>query len=108
MPRKLFVWVEGASDARFFEAVLRPLLEKRYNSVEVRTYATLKKTKVVNILRGIREAGNDYILVADIDQERCVTAKKGGTGKEVLQPQPEANPGCGQGDRELVSRGVGR
>ncbi len=37
MPRKLFVWVEGASDARFFEAVLRPLLEKKYNSVEVRT-----------------------------------------------------------------------
>ena len=76
MPRKLFVWVEGASDARFFEAVLRPFLENKYNSVEVRTYATLKKTKVVNILRGIREAGNDYILVADIDQERCVTAKK--------------------------------
>jgi hypothetical protein len=76
MRRKLFIWVEGGSDARFFEAVLKPLLEKRYNRVEVRTYATLKKSKVVNLLRGILASDNDYILVADIDQEPCVTAKK--------------------------------
>jgi len=76
MKRKLFIWVEGGSDARFFEAVLKPLLEKKYNRVEVRTYATLKKSKVVNLLRGIRASDNDYILVADIDQEPCVTAKK--------------------------------
>ncbi len=76
MRRKLFIWVEGGSDARFFEAVLKPLLEKNYNRVEVRTYATLKKSKVVNLLRGIRASDNDYILVADIDQEPCVTAKK--------------------------------
>jgi len=76
MRRKLFIWVEGGSDARFFEAVLRPLLEKRYNRVEVRTYAALKKSRVVNLLRGIQASDNDYILVADIDQEPCVTAKK--------------------------------
>jgi hypothetical protein len=76
MRRKLFIWVEGGSDARFFEAVLKPLLEKRYNRVEVRTYATLKKSKVVNLLRGILASDNDYILVADIDEEPCVTAKK--------------------------------
>jgi hypothetical protein len=76
MRRKLFIWVEGGSDARFFEAVLKPLLEKRYNRVEVRTYATLKKSKVVSLLRGILASDNDYILVADIDQEPCVTAKK--------------------------------
>jgi hypothetical protein len=76
MRRKLFIWVEGGSDARFFEAVLQPLLEKKYNRVEVRTYASLKKSKVVNLLRGIMSSDNDYILVADIDQEPCVTAKK--------------------------------
>jgi len=76
MRRKLFIWVEGGSDARFFEAVFKSLLEKRYNRVEIRTYATLKKSKVVNLLRGILASDNDYILVADIDQEPCVTAKK--------------------------------
>lgn len=76
MRRKLFVWVEGGSDVRFFEAVFKPLLEKRYNRVEVRTYAVLKKSRVVNLLRGIRASDNDYILVADIDQDPCVTAKK--------------------------------
>lgn len=76
MARKLFVWVEGGSDARFVEAVLKPLLEKKYRRVDVRTYATLKKSKVINILRGIREGGNDYLLVADNDQQACVTAKK--------------------------------
>lgn len=72
----MFVWVEGASDARFFERVLQPLLEKNHRRVEVRTYATIKKSKVVHLLRGIEAAGNDYILVADIDRETCVTAKK--------------------------------
>ncbi len=76
MGRKLFVWVEGGSDARFFEAVLKPLLEKKYNRVEVRTYATIKKIKVINLLKGIRAAGLDYILVADIDREPSVAAKK--------------------------------
>ena len=76
MGPKLFVWVEGATDARFFETVLKPLLEKKYNRVEVRTYATIKKGKVVNLLSGIRAANNDYILVADIDEEPSVTAKK--------------------------------
>jgi hypothetical protein len=76
MDPKLFVWVEGATDARFFEAVIRPLLEKRYNQVEIRTYATIKKGKVVNLLSAIRAANNDYILVADIDDEPSVLAKK--------------------------------
>ncbi len=76
MARKLFIWVEGGSDARFFEAVLKPLLEKKYRRVDVRTYATLKKSKVINILRGIQAGGNDYLLVADNDQQPCVTAKK--------------------------------
>lgn len=76
MRRKLFIWVEGGSDARFFEAVFKPLLEKKYNRVEVRTYATLKKSKVVNLLRGVLASDNDYIVVADIDQEPCVTSKK--------------------------------
>ncbi len=76
MGRKLFVWVEGASDARFFERVLLPFLIRHYHRVEVRTYASIKKSKVVNLLRGILASGNDYLLVADIDREPSVTAKK--------------------------------
>lgn len=72
----MFVWVEGATDARFFETILQPLLEKRFNRVEVRTYATIKKNKVMNLLNGIRAAGNDYIFVADIDDAPSVKAKK--------------------------------
>ncbi len=72
----LFIWVEGGSDARFFEAVLKPLFRQFYRRVEIRAYANLKRVKFQQILQGIEAMEGDYIVVADIDEEPCVTAKK--------------------------------
>jgi hypothetical protein len=76
MTKFLFIWVEGGSDARFFDAVFKPLLEKTYRRVEVRTYANLKRVKFEQILLGLQAMDADFIVVADIDQEPCVTSKK--------------------------------
>ena len=72
----LFIWVEGGSDARFFEAVFKPLFRAFYRRVEIRAYANLKRVKFQQILQGIEAMSGDYIVVADIDEEPCVTAKK--------------------------------
>jgi len=74
--RRLFIWVEGEDDRRFFEKMIAPKLQKKYNFVETRRYATLKKEKIYNFLKSIKAMGAEYIFVADINHSPCVTAKK--------------------------------
>ena len=74
--KRLFIWVEGEDDARFFEKIMEPKLQKKYNFVETRRYAALKKEKIDNFLKSIKAMGADYIYVTDINNSPCVTAKK--------------------------------
>jgi len=74
--RRLFIWVEGEDDERFFEKIIEPELQKKYNFVETRRYATLKKEKIDNFLKSIKAMGADYIYVKDINNSPCVTATK--------------------------------
>lgn len=74
--RRLFVFLEGNDDVRFFSAIIIPLLNKNYSSVELITYAGLKSVKVDKFLKSILAMQNDYILVADIDLEPNVNIKK--------------------------------
>lgn len=74
--RRLFIWVEGEDDARFFEKVMEPKLQKKYNFVETRRYAAMKKEKIDNFLKSIKAMGAEYIFAVDINNSPCVTAKK--------------------------------
>jgi hypothetical protein len=76
MKKRLFILVEGEDDIRFFGRVIKPLFVSRYDSVEIIPYAGLKRQKVNNFLISIAKMRNDYVLVADIDQERSVRDKK--------------------------------
>ena len=74
--RRLFIFVEGSDDVRFFENIIQPRLVTRYESVQIVTYACTKSVKVDRFLRGIKAMNHDYIVVADIDQEPSATMKK--------------------------------
>lgn len=74
--RRLFIWVEGEDDARFFERIIELELHKKYNFVETRRYAALKKEKIDNFIKSIKAMGAEYIFVVDINNLPCVTAKK--------------------------------
>lgn len=74
--KRLFIWVEGQDDARFFKEKIKPIFERKYNSVSVRQYVMLKREKFDNFLQSIKEMNDDYIYVRDINGEPCVTAKK--------------------------------
>lgn len=52
--KRLFILVEGEDDERFFNEVIKPAFEKKYNLVEVRRHASLKKEKLDNFLRSIK------------------------------------------------------
>lgn len=74
--RRLFIWVEGEDDKRFFEKIIEPKLREKYDSVETRRYATLKKEKIDNFLKSIKAMGADYFYVTDINSLPCVVGKK--------------------------------
>ncbi|HUU76361.1 MAG TPA: hypothetical protein VMW63_09800 [Methanoregulaceae archaeon] len=76
MDRRLFIFIEGNDDERFFKRIVRPLLESRYQSIELIMYACMKSVRVCRFIKGISSMGHDFILVADIDQEPGVKAKK--------------------------------
>ena len=76
MKKRLFILVEGEDDIRFFGRIIKPLLVSRYDSIEIIPYASIRRVKVNNFLKSIRQMKNDYIFVADIDTERSVRDKK--------------------------------
>lgn len=77
--KALYIWVEGDNDLRFFENILKPLFEEKYDYVQIRKYKEkMKKEKIDNFLEGIKAMGADYIFVGDINTYPCATAKKQG------------------------------
>lgn len=78
--RRLFIWVEGGDDLRFFATIIKSKLEKKYNFVNIIPYATMKKEKIENFLRSIKAMSADYVYVTDINDAPCITARK----QEVL------------------------
>jgi len=73
---RLYLFVEGDDDERFFAKVIVPLLEPRYRSVHIVKFACMKRVNVSRLIRSIRRMNDDYLLFADIDNELGVKAKK--------------------------------
>jgi hypothetical protein len=76
MKKRLYIFVEGEDDVRFFGRIMKPLFISRYDSVEILPYACIKRVKINNFLKSLAEMKNDYLFIADIDQERSVRDKK--------------------------------
>lgn len=74
--RRLFIFVEGSDDVRFFETIIKPRFEHIFESVELITFACTKSVKVDRFIRGINAMQHSYIIVTDIDFEKSVPAKK--------------------------------
>jgi hypothetical protein len=74
--RRLFIFVEGSDDVRFFETIIKPRFEHIFESVELITFACTKSVKVDRFIRGINAMHHSYIIVTDIDFEKSVPAKK--------------------------------
>ncbi len=73
---RLYLFVEGNDDERFFANVIVPLLEPRYKSVHIVKFACMKRVNVCRLIRSIHRMNDEYLLFADIDNEPGVKAKK--------------------------------
>lgn len=74
--KRLFIWVEGSDDKRFFEKIIEPKFQIVYNFIEMIEYSTLKKEKIDNFLKSIKAMGADYLFISDINNSPCVTIRK--------------------------------
>lgn len=74
--RRLFLFLEGDDDERFFRAVLFPSLRKRYEDIFPVQMSQLRKKKIADWLRSIEGMRADLLYVRDLDRHPCVTAAK--------------------------------
>jgi len=74
----LFILLEGDDDERFFEKILKPLLQKRYSTTKFWKYSQKprKHEKTVNFINSINSMKADYIYARDRNDAPCITAKK--------------------------------
>ena len=77
MPYKMmFVWVEGPDDVRFFDRIVKPRLDKKYDLVKTVAYSRMKNDKIINFLKSIKSMKADYFFTADINNSPCISQKK--------------------------------
>ena len=76
MYKRIDVLLEGPSDERFFDAVIRPMLQGQYDYVQTWQYAGEKQERIKNYLRSIRAMKADYFFLKDINTSPCISAKK--------------------------------
>lgn len=73
---RLFAFLEGDDDERFFNAILRPRFEANHGYVQTVKYAGLKNEKVRRYIESIKGMGASYVFLKDIDGVVCVSEKK--------------------------------
>lgn len=74
---KLYLFLEGNDDERFFNKILIKNLEEFYTKVEILKYAEMKLSDMRKYARTIINKENwDYICVCDIDTTECYPEKK--------------------------------
>jgi len=86
--KRLYVFVEGTTDERFFEKIIKPKFEEKYEYIYIYRYAESKNEKTGRFIESAESIEDaDYIFVSDIDQAPCVTKKK----QELLNKFPKIN-----------------
>lgn len=74
---KLFLFLEGDDDERFFRKIFLNELEKTYCSIEIIKYAQMSKVNIRKLVKSIeRKDSWDYIFINDIDMFNCFPEKK--------------------------------
>lgn len=76
MYKVLYILIEGADDGRFFNRIVKPLFEGKYDYVGIWEHAQKIPKQTRNFVRSIKAMSGHYIFVTDIDNSPCVTHRK--------------------------------
>lgn len=73
--RRLFVFLEGERDIRFFNKTIKCLFEYDYHHINVVSYRTKTKKRIKGFISTINHNSSwDYIYFRDMDESPCVSA----------------------------------
>ena len=76
MFRCMHVLVEGRDDRELFNAVIKPMLQGRYDHVEVWEYAQETIERRMGYLRSTQALNADYFFMGDFNTSPCITERK--------------------------------
>lgn len=76
MYKRLFIFVEGDDDTRFFDTIVKPLFERKYNYVKIWDYAQELPKRIRRFINSINAMSADYIFTTDINDAPCITYRK--------------------------------
>jgi hypothetical protein len=76
MYKKLYIFVEGVDDNRFFDRIAKILLMDKYNEIEIREYSQKTGEYINAFLKSIEKMGADYICQSDLDEAPCASKRK--------------------------------
>lgn len=76
MGSKLFIFIEGDDDEKFFDRIIIPMFANKYDTVKLWKYAQEKNERISKFLKSINAMNADYIFVSDNDASPCITDRK--------------------------------
>lgn len=74
--KRLYILAEGPDDQRFFESVVKPCFEEKYDWTNIIIYSGWKPKKIENFIHSIKSMRADYLYLADINESPCTTKRK--------------------------------
>ena len=72
--KRLYVFVEGDDDNRYFKRILEPILTNYF--VQIIEYSGLTQKKAPEFINSIQSMGADYLFLHDLDCNPCITQCK--------------------------------
>lgn len=88
MYRRLYILIEGSDGGNFFNGIIKPLFEKKYDWVNIVPHAQ-KPPKItrqfINCINSMSSDNlvADYIFVTDINDAPCITHRKQTTQNKI-------------------------
>jgi hypothetical protein len=76
MYTKLYIFVEGDDDDRFFNKIVRDLFKNKYDEIEIHGYSQKTGEYINAFLKSIGKMGADYICQSDLDEAPCASKRK--------------------------------
>ena len=81
MYRRLFILIEGSDDGRFFDRIVKPIFEEKYDSVNILEHAQKPPKVTRTFINNINAMSSDYLVadyvyVTDINNAPCITYRK--------------------------------
>lgn len=73
---QIWFFLEGNDDERFFEKIIKPKLESKFDCVRSWRYAKEPPKRIKNFLKSIRAMNSDYFFLRDFNDAPCVSIRK--------------------------------